>query len=374
MKVICLQRKLKKFLNITDKIAGQNLLLPILSNILIKTEDNLLKILATDLEIGIIVNLSAKIEKNGVVCINSKIFTSFVNSILEEKIVLEKKGDYLLIRSEKYNTKIKTQNANDFPIIPKIKSEDYFEIDVNYLKKSLNQILNSVGISETRPEISGIFLNFKNNILKLTTTDSFRLSEKTIPEKYIFKNIENSNRSLIIPLKTIQNLIKILDSISDEEKSIKIFNDENQILFDLHQIKLISRLIEGTYPDYEQIIPHSFKTRLYLNKDEFQNSIKTLSIFASKINEIKFKINKRKSEVIMYSGSIDIGEIETKIPAKIEGENLEISFNYKYILDGLSNLKNNKIIFDLIDEVSPAILHSDKDEGYIYLLMPIKSI
>lgn len=374
MKIICLQRKLKKFLNITDKIAGQNLLLPILSNILIKTEDNLLKILATDLEIGIIVNLSAKIEKNGVVCINSKIFTSFVNSILEEKIVLEKKGDYLLIRSEKYNTKIKTQNANDFPIIPKIKSEDYFEIDVNYLKKSLNQILNSVGISETRPEISGIFLNFKNNILKLTTTDSFRLSEKTIPEKYIFKNIENSNRSLIIPLKTIQNLIKILDSISDEEKSIKIFNDENQILFDLHQIKLISRLIEGTYPDYEQIIPHNFKTRLYLNKDEFQNSIKTLSIFASKINEIKFKINKRKSEVIMYSGSIDIGEIETKIPAKIEGENLEISFNYKYILDGLSNLKNNKIIFDLIDEVSPAILHSEKDEGYIYLLMPIKSI
>lgn len=374
MRIICFLKNLKKFLNITDKIAGKNLLLPILSNVLLKTEDNYLKILATDLELGIIVNLTTKIEKNGQVCVNSKVLTDFINNLTEGKIILEKKSKNLVISSQNYNVKIKSQNPKEFPIIPKVKSKDFIELDVNYFKESLNKVLNSIGSLETKPEISGIFFNFKNNILKLVTTDSFRLSERTISNKYILKKSNNLyQKALIIPLKAIQNLIRILDSL-ENQKSIKIFSDENQILFNLNSIQLVSRLIEGSYPDYEQIIPKNYKTRIVLNKDEFYRKIKTLSIFANKINEIKISLNKKKSEVSMLSQSSDIGENQTQMYSKIEGENLEISFNYKYILDGLNNIKDKEVILDLIDEASPAVLHSKKDENYIYLLMPMKSI
>ncbi len=364
MKIICLQENLKNNLNLVQNIVGKNLTLPILNNLLLQTENGKLKISATNLEIGINAWTAGKIEKEGAITCPAKIFYNFVNNLPNKKIEISAKDNNLIIKCENYKANLKGLPADDFPIIPKIKDTPLFEIESDKFKEALTQVVGMAALSESRPEISGILLKIEKNNLILAATDSFRLAEKTINDLMLNKK----EQSLIIPQRTILELIRILEG----KENLKVVLGNNQILFETSGTQLISRIIDGQYPDYQQIIPKNFATQVIIKKEEFLNSVRLASFFSSKINDIKLVFNSGKMEII--SQSPDLGENRSLLTPNIKGKDLEISFNYKYILDGLNNIFSSDIFLGFNSSDQPMIMRSVEKNDYLYVVMPIKSV
>ena len=373
MKIICLQENLKSSLNIAQNIVGKNLTLPILNNLLLETGAGRLKISSTNLEIGINIWASGKIEKPGSITCPAKILTSFINALPNKKVELETRENDLLIKCEGYKASVKGLPVDDFPLIPKLKERPVVILkNGSMLKNGLAQVVGAAALSEARPEFSGILLKIEKNQIKLAATDSFRLAEKTI--------FEDTNASqpvlVILPQRTVQELIRILDEEAGGD--IKIVLGDSQILFETSQAQLISRLIDGQYPDYQQIIPKNFTTRITLQRDEFINNIRIASIFSGKINDVKITAKPGKIEV--SSQDPDTGRNSSEISAKVDGEPLEVSFNSRYLIDGLTNISTKQIFLGMNSEntnqssrSNPAVLKPLGEESYVYVVMPIKT-
>ena len=367
MNIICLQKNLKQALNITEKIIGRNLTLPILNNLLLSVDKNKLKISSTNLEIGINSSIIGKVKDIGSITIPARLLTDFVNNLPNEKIELRVKDNQLEIKCKNFKSYIKGLSSDDFPIIPKIINKALIKIKGSILKNGFSQVVEVASLSGSRPEISGIYINFNKNLIKIAATDSFRLAEKNIEINNNSKELKN--QSIIIPQRTIQEVCRIL---GDEEMDVEIVLSNNQILFDLGYTQIISRLIEGQYPDYQQIIPDSFQTQLTINRNELISNIKIASLFSGKINNIKVFVNSKKSILEILSKDTDIGENKSKIDAKIEGKEVEVVFNYKYLLDGLNNIFSDKIIIGFNGSSKPVVLRPIGDISYTYIVMPIK--
>ncbi|MCL5004857.1 MAG: DNA polymerase III subunit beta [Patescibacteria group bacterium] len=373
MKLIILKKNLKDGLRSIERICAENPSLPILKNFLIETIDNKIKLAATNLELGITTFISGKIIENGSVTIPLNIFNSIINNLQVEKINLELKKDKLIIKTDNYQAEIQGIKKEEFPIIPQIGNiKQFIKIKNSLLKNALISAVNSA-TADNRPELSGILFDFQITILKLAATDTFRLSEKTIANNHFESNFDG-NFKVIIPLKTIQEVIKEIQS--NESQETKIYIDQNQVLFKTENTEIISRLINGEFPDYQQIIPKNIANEIILNAEELINAVKLSSVFSDKFNEIKIIINKDAKNVEIFSASQSVGENKYLVPAKIQkmAENqMEISFNWRFLLDGLKNIKSENIFLGLNDLSKPALIKSPQDESWIYILMPIKS-
>jgi len=366
MRITCLQEKLKNNLLILERISSKNQELPILGNVLLKTEDGFLKAFTTDLEIGVEISIPCKIEKKGEVVVPIKLIAGLISNLPNTKLTLEEKGNKIVIETEGVTTSIPTANKNDFPIIPKMKEENTLVIQGEMLRNGIAQVINSAALSYSIPEIAGVLFVCKENELKIVATDSFRLSEKTIfqAKNYTLKK----EQSFILPLKTAVELTKIITP-TDETVEIKL--TQNQVIVVLKHITLVSRLVAGEYPKYERIIPKTSKTKIALNKTEFISKLKLASLFASKINEVKLDIRANKNEMEVRSADQSKGEFSATMHAEMSGESFEALFNYKYLLDGLANINEEEILFELNGAAAPAIL-KPKTDAYQYVAMPIK--
>lgn len=364
MKIICLQENLKNNLNITQNIIGRNLTLPILNNLLLETEKGRLRVSSTNLEIGINTWTSCKVEKEGAVTCPAKILAGFVNGLPNKKVELEVKNNTLTIKCENYKANLKGLPADDFPIIPQIKEPVSMEIKNSVFKEGLSQVVGAASLSESRPEIAGILLKPGKNDLKLVATDSFRLAEKKIFD--VDKKAEFNQ--LIIPQRTVQELIRIL---AEKEGDLRICLGSNQVLFDSGEAQLISRLIDGQYPDYQQIIPTSFAIQATVDKEELMNAIRIAGLFSSKINDVKFSLQGGKLEVLAQDQ--DLGENKTDLSAEIKGKSIQVIFNYRYLLEGLGNITTKQVFLGLNSESSPAIIKPVGDDTFVYVIMPIKT-
>lgn len=370
MHIICLQEKLKQALSITERIIGRNLTLPILNNVLLTVENNKLKISSTNLEIGISCWISGKIEQNGSITIPAKLISNFIGNLPKGKIELKTKDNQLEVKSENFKSKIKGLSADDFPIIPQLKEDPIMVLKKNNLKEGLSQVVKMASFSDSRPEISGVYMNFDKNNLKLVATDSFRLAEK---------NLELSNKinidPVIIPQRTIQEVIRILgeEDLSDNQKNdVSVILSQGQVLFDFGSVQVVSKLIEGQYPDYQQLIPSDLQTQLILNREDLIKNIKVASLFGGKANGVKLDIKSKDQALEISSKDTDLGENKSNVSAKVEGKDLSIDFNYLYILDGLNHIYSDKIIFGFNSNNSPAIIKPVGDVSYTYVIMPIK--
>jgi DNA polymerase-3 subunit beta len=379
MKVIVLKENLKKDLNLVEKITGKNLSLPILSNVLLKTNKNFLILSATNLEIGIICWNLSKIEKRGEITVPANLFSNYLNFLPNREILLETKDNILYVECENYKTEIKGLSSEEFPIIPKIENEE-FSLQINSFPfcQGLSQVIDIVSFSQTRPELSGIYFSLQKNLLKLVATDGFRLAEKKLFFEKTIENLPEKEYSLILPQKMAREIINIF---SEKNQKIKIYFSPNQILFEGFfseinhpKIHLISRLIEGEYPKYQEIIPREYQTEVILSKDNFLNQIKTASLFCGKINEVKLIVDPIKKGIEIFSQSPEIGQNRSFLPTEIKGKNLEISFNYRFLMDGLLNIKSSEVIFKINQEEKPSLLKPVDDESYFYLIMPIRTV
>ena len=377
MKLIILQEKLKEGVRVVERISTKSLSLPVLNNILVKAEKNFLNMATTDLEIGIKWWALAKVEKEGAITVPARVFSDFINFLPNKQIALELKDSTLTIECENYQTSLKGLNPEDFPIIPQITEGESISVDSHSFCQGLSQIADIAIPSTAKPEISGIFFIFQKDFIKMAATDSFRLGEKTFYPNLKTPNTLSREYTLILPQKAAKEIINIF---GEKEGELRICFSPNQILFELPmaetshpQIQLISRLIEGEYPNYQEIIPKKYETQVIFQRNEFLNQIKSAALFSGKINEAKLKIDPKKEKVELFSQNPDLGEYHSHLAGKIKGKELEISFNHRFLADGLLNIKSSEVVFELTGPEGPGVLKPAGDESYIYVVMPIKA-
>lgn len=374
MKFIILKENLKQGLATVAHLSSKNINLPILNNVLIKVRKDGVEMISTNLEISINNFVRAKVESEGEFTVDSKVINEYVNLLPDDKIEIELKNDELLVKCQNYKTKIKGQEASDFPILPSIDSDLYYSVNISDFKNALSGVSFSTSNNENRIELSGVFFNFdgRGNLI-LAGTDSYRLSEKTIKYK---QGVSEGERSIIVPSRTVQELIRILNNFKLEEQlgsedEIKIYPNEGQIFFSFSSTNLMSRLISGSYPDYKQIIPDKEKTIILVNKNDLVKAVKAGGIFSKTgINDIGIK--NQKDSLHIYSSSSQAGENFVDVNCKTKGSDNEIFINYKYFLEGLNAINSENVIIKIVDNNTPCLITAENDDTFLYLVMPLK--
>jgi len=384
MKLICTQENFKKAIYNSERVVSKQNTLPILNNILFEAKKGELKLSATNLEIGVEVKIGAKVEKEGKLTIPAKLISNFINNIpSSENISIEVVNQNMKIKCGNHKALIKGLLADDFPLIPQKTTNYILQIRANKLRFIISKIINCAAINETRQELTGINMILSPGEASFAATDSFRLAENILPLQDNEVNNEQlnilleKNNNLIIPSATMNELLRIISS--DDDQVVKIAIEDGQIFFDVDGTKLVSRLINGKYPEYKHIIPKDFKTTILINKEDFQGSVKMASLFSnSKTNEIILNVNGKESKVSIEAKSVDVGESSSFIKTKVEGEDQRLVLNARYLLDGINAISGETVAININNESSPISLREigkeDKvEKNYIYILMPIKS-
>lgn len=378
MKISCTQENLNQGLFVVSHIASKNTALPILNNILIKAEESSITLSSTNLEIGVSCVIRGKVEKEGDFTVQSKLLADYINLLPRDRVDLDviESDNLLRVACKNNSTKIKGQPSVDFPLIPRIEKKNPYILNSQILKQAISQVIFSVSVSETRPEINGVLFNFNGDKLILAATDSYRLAEKTVD---LGKKSSSVPQKIIIPTRTLQELQRILGSFKDpaaisDIEEVEIYLAENQIMFVLGNIELISRLVEGQYPDYQQIIPAQFNTKATLDTAEFIKATKTTSLFTrSGIYDVSLEILSAQKEVVVSSANNQLGENFSRLGGDVSGEDNKIVVNYRYLLDGLQNVGEDQVLVEVIDGGNPCVIKPAKKlKDYLYIIMPIK--
>lgn len=362
MNIIINQKRANQIIKNAERVISRSHTLPILQSVLIKTENGRLKISATNLEIGVTYWISAKIEQEGMIAVPAKILSEFIGSIDDEKIILRGKENVLEIVSENYKTQILCPGANEFPIIPETKEKNSMKISAKSLREALLSVVDSVALSETRPELSGVYVNFETRRIIFAATDSYRLSEKIIPIN------DGVMREIIIPRPTVLELIRICDIFNDD---LHISFSENQVFVKNGEFSMVSRLIDGRYPDYKKVIPENFISLARIKKTELEKGIKTASIFSSNASDIKIKVKDKKVEI--WAKNSTRGEISATLDGELKNDPFEINVNYNYLLDGLKSVSTENALIQFTGEGSPLVLTAEDKKDFTYLIMPLRN-
>jgi len=344
---------------------GSNTTLPILNNLLLKTEEGQLKISSTNLEIAIKTWVGAQIEKPGEITVPARTIVDYINNISEEKIMLETKMTDLLVKTPSTQSVVKGLPAEDFPLIPEIQDGIVTTVNAEILAGAVAQILFASSFSETQPELSGVLFELGEKKLTMAATDRYRLAEKIID----LKN-GGGEKKAIVPNRAITELGRVLSGCKNDAE---ILISDNQILFKVNGVEIISRLIEGQYPDYKQIIPTDFPTQIKLGVKELTSALKLSGLFAQENNNVELDIIKNKDAVVIKATSQRAGSNTTEVRGVVEGEDNNIIFNYRYILDCLNHLHNKEVVLKVINSSSPAMVVPEGEDNYLYLVMPIKT-
>lgn len=362
MKLECEIEKIKSAIYQTERITGKNLTLPVLNSILFIASGKSLKLRATNLSLGVEIEIPAKIEKEGIVAVSGSILVGIFSNIFQnENISLEEKDGNLLIKTKKSQIKLKCQPNDDFPTIPRV-SGNTFEIDSKKLIDGIKSVYYSSSVSDIKPEISSVYFYSKEDNLIFVSTDSFRLAEKKIK----IKNLEEIP-GILIPFKNIPEILRIFGEFSGE---IKICFNKNQISFSSDNVYLTSRVIDGIFPDYTQIIPKEFKTECVVLKQDLLNALKLSNIFSDKFNQVNLSIKPKTKIFELSSQNNEVGENKTHLDAAVSGEDTEVSFNYKYFVDCFQSINTDSISIKL-SPGRPIVVSGVSDNSFIYLIMPM---
>lgn len=382
MKFSCTQENLKQGLFNVAHVAGKNINLPILSNVLFDVSGNNVKLVTTDLEIGVTCNVRGKIEKSGKFTVKAKLLTDYIGLLPNKRVDVELLDNELCVKCENYKTKIKGEEAGDYPIIPSIDRAEFYSFDFASFRNVMAGVIFATAMDETRIELSGVYFEFNSKELVLAATDSYRLAERKMTYKNKSSNT-NETKKLIIPNKTLQEVLRMSSNLKETDIStdkpnheIKIYISDNQILFIYDEVELVSRIIEGQYPDYKQIIPNvsqENKTTVAIDRQEFSQAIKASSLFSkTNINDVHLDFPEAQKKVVVSSVSGQSGESTVEVPAEIKGKDSGIVLNYKYLLDGLNSLGDERVVMEIVDSNTPFVLKAEDQKDYLYIIMPIK--
>lgn len=363
MKVECQIEKIKKALSDADKITGKNLTLPILSSILLVASGKTLKFRSTNINLGIEIEIPAKVEKDGVIAVHGTTIATLFNSLNDQgSVFLEQVDQVVNITTKHSSFVIKTYSYEDFPTIPVIEGEKNI-ISIKKFIDGIKSVYYSSSLSDIKPEIASIYIYNEGDSLVYVATDSFRLAEKRVKCK-----LDGDFHPVLIPYKNIIEIIKI---ISDYEGDISLIINKNQVSFSAPGLYLTSRAIDGVFPDYKQIIPKEFKSEVVVLKQHLLNALKISTIFSDKFNQITLSLKPSEKLFEIHSKNSDIGEHTTRIEGTFSGEPIEVSFNSKYFIDCFQSINTDSVILKFNQTNKPVIIQSAQDSSFTYLVMPM---
>ena len=384
MKLSCTQENLNQGLSVVSQIAGKNINLPILGNVLIQSGENkVLRFMTTNLEIAVNCVVRGKVESAGEFTVPSKLFADYVSLVPKDRVDVSQEGNAVTVSCGTYKTKMNGIPASEFPLIPPVEKKNKFSLKVGQFRKAVSQVLFAVAPNESRPEISGVFFKFvssKNGPnLVLAATDSYRLAEKTLPIIKEKSSEINETMSVIVPSRTVSEIVRILGIFKDGigmEENLEIGLGESQIVFSYDNVEVVSRVIEGKYPDYRQLIPESHETESVIRKEDLQRAVKTASLFSrTGLNDVHLKFNPDKG-IHLSSTNSQTGEHSVDLEGEVEGKENEVTLNFKYFLDGIGNIENDTVAVQMVDGNSPVVIRPVDESGvgddYLYIIMPIR--
>lgn len=346
------------------RLASSRPTLPVLANILIKTEGSRLKIAATDLEIGGIAYLGAKIDGASEVTVPARLLADFASQIFEEKVLLEIEDSALTVETAKAAVRFAGIPAGEFPLIPHVAKETIARLKAHELGEALRQILPATSQDESRPILTGILFRFSEKSLKLAATDSFRLAERNLP-----LDGAAAQASFVIPARSAAELGRILSQAAPTEE-VSLAVEENQVLFALPNLEIISRLIVGTFPDYGGIIPQKTESEVILPAADLAAALRLASLFARERGAVTLKLGGEALEV-RAQGS-EVGEARTTIQAALSGPPLEISFNLRFLQDALQVIPDAMLRLGFSGQTAPATIRPRDRGDFLYLVMPLR--
>ncbi|MBI2426317.1 MAG: DNA polymerase III subunit beta [Candidatus Kerfeldbacteria bacterium] len=367
MKLSCTQENLERGLATVVHLAGRNVTLPILNNVLLKTENGVIQLMTTNLEMGVRATLRGKVEEEGSFTVQARLFMDYVGLLPNDRVDIEVSENLMRIVGGGNETTMKGLTADEFPLLPSIEQQNGIEVDLHTFRDAVTETLFAAALDDTRPEISGVYCVVANQTFTCVGTDSYRLAERIIPLHKAF----SGEARWILPLRTLQELLRILSQA--EAGTLQIFWSENQIAFLWDDVEFISRLVEGQYPDYQQIIPKDFRTEAIVSRDDLIKTVKTASLFAkSGINDVALQLSAKENMLIVSSANQQVGENVSRLKSIIKGDDNTIVFNYRYLLEGLASFETDEVKLQVIDSDNPGLFRPNSDDKHIYLVMPIK--
>lgn len=375
MKVSCLQENLAKGLSIIGRAVASRSTLPVLSNVLLVTDNGQLKLSATNLEIGINCWVGANVQEEGSITVPARLLGEFVNSLPPERIdlTLDVETQTLNLHCARFESNIKGIDAQEFPLVPSAnQADEAIRLDPVSLRTMIDQVVFAAATDESRPILTGVLVQFNEDNLTMAAADGFRLSVKSA----IISQNFGEMMEVIIPARALMELSRIS---GDQEQpiSVIVIQDRKQILFHLDGIDLVSQMIEGKFPDYRQIIPSSYSTRSVIDTSSFLKAARVSHLFArDSAHIVKLEITPSGDEfmngqVTLMATSAELGDNVAEVDASIEGQAIEVAFNAKYLIDVLSVIGSPQVVLETSSSSSPGVLRAVGDEKFTHVIMPM---
>ena len=370
MKLSVMQENLARGLSVVSRAVSNRSTLPVLANVLLKTEDAGLKLTATNLEIGITYWVPGKIETDGATTVPAKLLTDLVNSLpAGDRVDLElQAGDVLHLRCGRFESHIKGIDADEFPAIGAAGERPTTRIAQNVLRRALAETAFAAASDEARPILTGVLAKFEGDQLTLAAADNYRIAVKTIP---ILDAVPET--SVVVPARALNELARILADVEDPVEVV-LAGGRNQILFHLDGIDLVSRLIDGQFPNYQQVVPQSHTTRAILDREELLRAVRPAALIAHEsANIVKLQVNTESEPGITVSANAEVGDHVGQVEAAVEGNGTTIAFNARYLADVLTNVTADQFALELNGPLSPGVFKPVGDDHYIHVVMPVRT-
>jgi len=373
MKLSCLQENLNRGLSTVGRAVATRTTLPITNNVFLATDQSRLKLVATNLEMAISCWIGAKVEEEGAITVPARLLIEFINSLPSDRvdINLSPKTKTLGLKCARFEARISGVDAKDFPPIPKIEEGITTKVEVETLRQGISQVVFAAAMEESRPVLTGINAEFDGDLLTLAAADGFRLAVYKLPVTVPV----SQKTEVIIPARTLAELNRLM---ADQEEAIEITVNPNksQALFRLKNTELVSQLVQGTFPNYAQLIPQSYSTRAVVDIAEFLRATKTASIFARDGSGIVRLLIAPGGEltpgkVTISARSEEIGDDVGEIDAIVDGEEAKIAFNGKYLTDVLGVLREPQVALETTNPSSPGVIRPVGVDNYVHVVMPM---
>ncbi len=370
MKLSVMQENLARGLQVVSRAVSSRNTLPVLANVLLRTEDAGLKLTATNLEIGITSWVAGKIDGEGSLTVPARLFNDLVAGLPSgERIDLEADGATALrIKAGRFQTQLRGIEAEEFPVIPSPGDRPTTRVSQKELKRALSQVVFASASDEARPILTGVLTRLSGDKLTLAAADNYRIAVRSLT---ILDPVEDI--SLVVPGRSYAELMRVLTD-TDDPVEIMLASSKSQVLFHANDVDIVSRLIDGQFPNYQQVLPTSHSTKAVVERDELLKAVRISALIASSAaNVVRLRVGDEGSGTINVAAAADVGEAQGDVEAQVEGEGVQIAFNARYLQEALQNLDQDQLSLEFSGALSPGVIRPTNDEDYVHVIMPVRT-
>jgi DNA polymerase III subunit beta len=370
VKLSLMQENLARGLSLVSRAVSSRATLPVLTNVLIKTQDGGLRLTATNLEIGISAWVPGKIDTDGMMTVPARLIADVVSGLpAGERVDLEMESENtLLIRAGSYRTHLRGIEADEFPVIPAAGDRPTTQVSQKALKRALSEVSFAAASDETRPILTGVLTKLAGQTLTLAAADNYRIAVKTLD---MLQSVEET--SVVVPARSYNELMRILGD-TDEPADIILAQAKNQVIIKVDTTEVVSRLIDGQFPNYQSVLPTSHSTRALVDRNELLKAVRLSALIASSAaNVVRMGFGEDGSTGITIAAAADVGDAEGQVEAKLEGDPVTIAFNARYLVEALQNMEADELAIELSGPLAPGVLKPVDDPAYVHVIMPVRT-